>query len=288
MSRTPPSPHGEHPVTIEKPGPSDQHSLGNRLAPAADPIDRVVRLAPTWTVFALAACGLLVVGIVVWALTGTVSSTVTTPGFLDDVGATTVRVTTTGVVDQVPVQRGDMVTKGQVVAGLRDGTTVTAPLAGQVVAISVSQGSSVVPGQAVVIVADLSVDPFVVTKVAPRYISTVHVGLPVRMEVEGASATRYGYLVGTITEMTNVPFTNPQIATRLDLEEQVVVSALGDAPGLLAVIRLHKDPRTPTGYEWTVGEGPTIVAQEGVGITVHTVIKETTPLGMVFPQFAPP
>lgn len=230
------------PGQSEQSGQSGRPLLGSRVATAADPLDRVVRLAPPWTVFALAACGLLVVGIVVWALTGTVSSTVTTPGFLDDVGATTVRVNAPGVVEQVAVERGDMVTKGQVVAALRDGTTVTAPLAGQVVSVSVSKGSSVVPGQSVVIVADLTVDPFVVTKVAPSYISTVRVGLTVRMEVEGAPASRYGYLLGTITEITNVPFNNAQIATRLDLEEQVVASGLGDGPGLLAIVRLHPDP----------------------------------------------
>lgn len=274
-------------MTLQHDGPDGNPGSGGPLTRSADPIDRVVRLAPPWTVFALAACALLVVGIVVWALTGTVSSTVTTPGFLDDVGATTVRVTTAGVVEQVPVKRGDMVKQGEVVAALRDGTTVTAPLDGQVVSVSVSHGSAVVPGQAVAIVADLTVDPFVVTKVAPSYISTVHVGLPVRMEVEGAPASRYGYLLGTITEITNVPFNNAQIATRLDVDQQVVASGLGDAPGLLAVIRLQPDPHTPTGYAWTVGDGPTIVAQEGVGITVHTVIRETTPLGMVFPEFAP-
>lgn len=245
-------------MTLEKHGPGGTSDLGRPLTASADPVDRVVRLAPTWTLFALVASGVLVVGIVVWALTGTVSSTVTSPGILHDIGATTVRATASGQVDRVPVTVGDMVKTGQVV-----------------------------PGQSVVIVADLTIDPLVVTKVAPSYISTMRVGLPVRMEVEGAPASRYGYLVGTISDITNNPYSNAQIAARLGIDQQVVASELGDAPGLLAVVRLQPDRSTPTGFAWTVGQGPSLIAQQGVMITVHTVLKESSPLGMVFPQFAP-
>lgn len=273
-------------MTLEKPRPGGTSDLGRPLTASADPVDRVVRLAPTWTVFALVASGVLVVGIVVWALTGTVSSTVTSPGILHDIGATTVRATTSGQVDRVPVTVGDMVKTGQVVAVLHDGASLTAPLDGQIVAVNVSPGSRVVPDQSVVIVADLTIDPLVVTKVAPSYISTIRVGLPVRMEVEGAPASRYGYLLGTISDITNNPYSNAQIAERLGTDEHVVASELGEAPGLLAVIRLQPDRSTPTGFAWTVGEGPTLVAQQGVVITVHTVLKESTPLGMVFPQLA--
>jgi multidrug efflux pump subunit AcrA (membrane-fusion protein) len=280
-------------MTLEKHGPGPTVAPSARPAahvpPASgDALDRIVRLAPPWTVFALVASALLVVGMVVWAVTGTVSSSVTTPGFLDDVGATTVRASTAGQVDRVPVALGESVAQGQVVVVFRDGTTLTAPLAGQVVAVSVSPGSTVVSGQSVVIVADLAVDPFVVTKLAPSYISTVRVGMPVRMELEGVPATRYGYLLGTLSEISNDPFTNDRIATRLGVEPEVVAAALGDKPGLLAVVRLQPDRSTPTGFAWTVGQGPSIVAQQGLPITVHTVLKESTPLGMVFPQFARP
>lgn len=107
------------------------------------------------------------------------------------------------------------------------------------------------------------------------------------MEVEGAPASRYGYLVGTISDITNNPYSNAQIAARLGIDQQVVASELGDAPGLLAVVRLQPDRSTPTGFAWTVGQGPSLIAQQGVMITVHTVLKESSPLGMVFPQFAP-
>ncbi len=268
--------------------PGVEQGLGQPVTTSTDPIDRVVRLAPTWTLFALAASGVLVIGMVVWALTGTVSSRVTTPGILDDAGGSTVQAASTGQVAQVPVSVGDVVKQGQVVATLRDGTTLTAPQDGEIVAVSVSPGSRVVAGESMVTVSDLTVDPFVVTKVAPSYLSTIRVGLPVRMEVEGASASRYGYLLGTVSDITSTPFTNAQIATRLGVDEQLVASELGDAPGLLAVVRLQRDPSTPTGYAWTVGQGPTIVAQQGVPITVHTVLQETTPLGMIFPQLAGP
>ncbi len=276
-------------MTLQKRGPAPTGAVTPAGAPPAasgDALDRIVRLAPPWTVFALVASALLVVGMLVWAVTGTVSSSVTTPGFLDDVGATTVRASTAGKVDTVAVALGDSVAQGQVVVVFRDGTSLTAPLAGQVVAVSVSPGSTVVSGQSVVIVADLAVDPFVVTKLPPSYISTVRVGMPVRMELEGVPATRYGYLIGTVSEITNNPFTDAQIATRLGVDPGVVAASLGDAPGLLAVVRLQPDRTTPTGFAWTVGQGPSVVAQQGLPITVHTVLQESTPLGMVFPQFA--
>src|SRR5664279_4483451 len=98
---------------------STDSGLGRQVAQSADPIDRVVRLAPKWTVFVLLACGLLVLGIIIWAVRGTVTSSVSTAGLYNERGSVKVTTDTQVTVDRVLVGLGQQVTKGQQVVSLQ-------------------------------------------------------------------------------------------------------------------------------------------------------------------------
>lgn len=264
--------------------PTGDRGLGRPVAQASDPIDRVVRLAPRWTVFVLAACGLLVLGIIVWSVRGTVTSSVSTPGLYNERGAATVSVDAAVTVEKVLVKLGDPVTSGQPLVSLVGGTSLVSPQDGSVTSILVSDGSTMVAGQHAVRVTDLSAPDFVVTLVPTGLTGTVVVGLPVRMQVSSAPSSTYGYLLGTVDEISSDPFTVAQVATRLGLEEQVVASQLGTEPGLLAMIRLQYDPSTVSNYTWSVGQGPPFVITQGVPVTAQIILSEKAPLDVVFPD----
>lgn len=275
------------PTTTDSTGTAGDRGLGRPLAQASDPIDRVVRLAPKWTVFVLAACGLLVLGIIVWSVRGTVTSSVSTTGLYNERGAATVSTDTAGTVDKVLVKLGDAVTTGQPLVSLVGGTSLVSPQDGSVTSILVSDGSTMVAGQHAARVTDLAAPDFVVTLVPTGLTGTVVVGLPVRMAVSSAPSSTYGYLLGTVDEISSDPFTVAQVATRLGLEEQVVAAQLGTAPGLLAVVRLQYDPSTPSNYAWSVGQGPPFVITQGVPVTAQIILSEKSPLDVVFPDPTP-
>lgn len=256
--------------------------LGNPVAQSADPIDRVVRLAPRWAVFALGACGLLVASIIIWAVTGTVTSSVSAPGLYNEAGALNVNTPERVTVDQVLVTLGQSVTKGQKLVSLEGGGSLTSPQNGVVTLILASGGSTMSAGRTALQVTDLAQLDTVVALVPARLTGTVVVGLPVRMSVSSAPSGRYGYLLGTISSIGSEPFTSAETAEKLGLQEQVVDSLLGSAPGLLAIIRLGHDPTTVSQYHWSIGQGPPFVITKGVPISVEIDLSEQHPIQVVF------
>ena len=264
-----------------------KQNLGRPVPQSADPIDRVVRLAPKWTVFVLIACGLLVVGTVVWAFTGTVTSSVRTAGMYNEHGAVNVVARKAGTVERVLVALDQQVTKGEQLVALEGGEVVVSPQNGKVTSILVSAGAALTPGTALLRVTDPAARDTAVTVVPAHLTGIVYVGLEVRMDVAGTPSSQYGYLLGTVAEISSDPYTVEQIAQKLGLQEQVVGSLLGAQPGLLATIKLDPAPNAPSGYRWSIGEGPPWVITQGVPVQAQIVLDEQHPVEVVFPGLDP-
>ena len=264
-----------------------RENLGRPVPQAADPIDRVVRLAPKWTVFVLIACGLLVVGTVVWAFTGTVTSSVRAPGMYTEHGAVNVVAKKAGIVERVIVALDQEVTKGEQLVALEGGEVVVSPQNGLITSILVSDGAALTPGTSLVRVTDAAARDTVAMVVPADLTGIVYVGLEVRMEVAGTPSSQYGYLLGTVAEISSDPYTVEQIAQKLGLQQQVVDSLLGAHPGLLATIKLEPDPNTKSGYRWSIGEGPPWVITQGVPVKAQVILDEQHPVEVVFPGLDP-
>ena len=261
--------------------PGQDSSLESPLPQSADPIDRVVRLAPTWTVCVLIACGLLVIGTVVWAFFGQVTTSVSAPAIYDEGGVADVSTTSATSVDQVLVELGQPVKKGDRLVTLQDGAVLTSPQDGAVTSVLVSNGSVMWAGKVAVRVTDLAEPDTVIAAVSPRLTGTVVPGQTVRMEVSSAPSTQFGYLLGTVDEISADPYTIAQIADKLELEEEVAVSLLGTQPALLMVVRLQP-AATTSGYAWSVGQGPPFIISQGVPLTAKVVLSEQHPIRVVF------
>lgn len=260
--------------------------LGEPIAQSADPIDRVVRLAPKWTVFVLIACALLVVGALFWAFNGTISQTVSTPGVLKDNGFQTVAPTETGLVSEVLVSTGDTVTEQQPLLTFKSGSQLVSPSAGSVSAIYVAPGSLLEAGAIAVGITNLEVPDVVFTLLPAAMIGTVVADLPVEMEVSSAPSSTYGYLEGRIVEVSSTPLTTTQVAEKLGMQVEVVELALGTEPGLLTVIALEPNADTPSRYTWTVGEGPPFTLVQGTPVTAKVILNSERPIELLFPSVA--
>jgi hypothetical protein len=271
----------DHPTSAE-PAAADQGTgLGRPLAQSADPIDRVVRLAPTWTVCVLIACGLLVAGTVVWAFVGQVTTSVSARALYSEGGVADVASTKSVSVNQVLVGLGDQVSKGDKLITLQDGSALTSPQDGQVTSVLVSDGSAMWPGKVAVRVTDPNQPDTVIAAFSPQLTGTVVPGLPARMEVSSAPPARFGYLLGTVDEVSADPYTVAQIAETLDMDKEVVTTLLGSEPALLTIIKLEP-AATPSGQRWSVGQGPDFMISQGVPLTARVVLSEEPPIQVVF------
>lgn len=272
-------------MTAEAPkpetAPATYSKLGQPLPQSADPIDRVVRLAPTWTVFVLIACGLLVLGTVVWAFRGQVTTAVPAPALYVEGGTADIVSKNAVSVSQVLIELGQQVQKGQRMLSLTDGSSLVAPQAGVVSSILVSNGSAMWPGKIAARITDPSVSDTVVSAVRPELTGTLVPDMPVQIEMSSAPAARFGYLLGTIDEISADPYTTAQMADSLEMDPQVVASSLGSQPALLVVIRLQS-ANTPSGYAWSIGKGPSFIIAPGVPGTARMILSQKRPIEVVF------
>lgn len=169
---------------------------------------------------------------------------------------------------------------------LRTTSEVTSPYTGRVLEVMAEQGSMVDRGQPILTV-DLT-GKAVKGLEAILYIPSVH-GKKIRtgMEVQIAPSTvkkeEFGYLLGTVTYVSDFPVT-PQGMTRVLKNEQLVSTLSGDDAPYEIHVDLLPDPDNVSTYRWTSSEGPPLRIQSGTLASAGIVVERRRPILMVIPQ----
>jgi HlyD family secretion protein len=169
---------------------------------------------------------------------------------------------------------------------LRTTSEVTSPYTGRVLEVVVEQGSMVTRGNPILTV-DLT-GKAVKGLEAIIYIPSIH-GKKIRpgMEVQIAPSTvkkeEFGYLLGTVTYVSDFPVT-PQGMQRVLKNEQLVSSLSGDDAPYEIHADLLPDPDNLSTYRWTSSEGPPIRIQSGTVASAGVVVERRKPILMVIPQ----
>jgi HlyD family secretion protein len=120
------------------------------------------------------------------------------------------------------------------------------------------------------------------------YIPSVH-GKKIKpgMEVQIAPSTvkkeEFGYLLGTVTYVSDFPVT-PQGMTRVLKNDQLVTTLSGDDAPYEIHVDLLPDPDNVSTYRWTSSEGPPLRIQSGTMATAGIVVERRRPILMVIPQ----
>jgi hypothetical protein len=104
------------------------------------------------------------------------------------------------------------------------------------------------------------------------------IGQEVRLAPLPIDVEEFGYLRGEVLAIS------PDVATQSDLD-----AVFGDRPidldavALIEVrVRLLEDPNTPTGYAWTLAEGPPLPLRAGTPITLVITVDTERPISRVF------
>jgi HlyD family secretion protein len=169
---------------------------------------------------------------------------------------------------------------------LRTTSEVTSPYTGRVLEVMAEQGSMVERGRPILTV-DLT-GKAVKGLEAILYIPSVH-GKKIKpgMEVQIAPSTvkkeEFGYLLGTVTYVSDFPVT-PQGMTRVLKNEQLVSTLSGDDAPYEIHVDLLPDPDNLSTYRWTSSEGPPLRIQSGTLASAGIVVERRRPILMVIPQ----
>lgn len=165
-------------------------------------------------------------------------------------------------------------------------TLVISNDSGHVVSNLAHQGLYVTKGTPLIIVQKSS-DP-----VPPRYFyayvpsdiaKSIHPGMSARIELTKYLLKKYGYILGTVKEVSILPVTETHILAKLFNPN--LVTSLKEASVGQVVVELDRDPNTPTGYHWSSGAGPKEPITIGNIGSVHVVVDRIAPIYFLIPTW---
>jgi len=243
-------------------------------ANAIESIDAMFQRPAKRTWLGVLAFALLVLAGVLWTLVAPQVVEVSLPAVvIPEFGRKVVLSPAAGVYGEQVVKLGDRVAAGAQIATISDTdqVPVTSPIAGVVVSVDVVPGQMVAPGQTLVwLVPDET--PIVIAMTDTSALRAVRVGQSAVVEVFGVDEDAFGKLRADVVFISTLPAPS----ARLNSLFGEVASAAFVAG---TVHEVHLKPRpapTPSGFEWTVGDGPDGVLKVGSPAAASVEISRDT------------
>jgi multidrug efflux pump subunit AcrA (membrane-fusion protein) len=203
---------------------------------------------------------------VVWSIVSTVPVTVGGTGFfLPKEGWNSVQAATAGIVSVLDVQVNDPVVSGEALALITDAAgdsvTVRSPVTGYVVEVAVSQQEYVNPGIQMAVIRPLD-DTLVVHAYIPTGLAhEIPVGADTEISPSTVSPSAYGFLKGRVVSVAPFPATQQRLQEVLQNES--LVQQVSSSGPVTEVLMSLQPAHTPSGYAWSIGEGPSYAALTG-------------------------
>lgn len=232
--------------------------LGAVTDPAEDIATRS-RVLTRSTLLGLFGCAVLIAAAVLWSLFARAPDTIVGEGVILPIGGFSEAGTRLqGVVESVTVVPGDEVTTGQTLATVKSNSgrmsRVTAPVAGQVVYVYARPGRRTTLGQPLVILQPAT------TRIARAFMpadqaETITEGMPAWVSPSSAPRGQYGFIEGTVESLAPAPATREHLLAVLGDNAALADYLLSNGPVQEITVSLNTAD-TPSGYAWTIGEGP--------------------------------
>ncbi|MEU4096848.1 HlyD family efflux transporter periplasmic adaptor subunit [Streptomyces sp. NPDC026673] len=237
-----------------------QKALAKLQSP--EELDLPVRFARPQGRLVLSVAILVMAAASFWAVTGSVASKLSAPGIIGyGQGSYVLQSPVAGQVTRVLADEGDRLPAGAPLLNVRTergDTVVRTVAAGRVGTLVAAIGTVVTVGADVATVERVAHtgDPLTATLYIPASgAPSVAVGAAVDLAVESAPQARYGVLRGHVRAVGRTSRTARQIAA--DLGDPELAGQLTRAGRPVAVVvTLDTSSRTPSGYRWSKGEGP--------------------------------
>ena len=250
-----------------------------------DQLDMMLHITGPRGWLALASlAGVLIVAII-WSIFGSVATTINGQGVLiRQGGAFNIPATQAGQISAVNVQPGLMVKKGDIIATLAGQGNVTSPFAGRILDVLVNPGELVSPG---VPVANLeqSDQPLEAVAYVPASVGkSVQPGMEVQISPSSAPKAAFGFMYGKVSSVAPFPSTQQGMMRLLENDTLVhqLISSTSGAP-LEVHITLTPDSKTPSGYQWSSGQGFPGPITSGTLSQASIILRQQRPISLVLP-----
>ncbi|MFM7423830.1 MAG: hypothetical protein ACKO7W_02300 [Elainella sp.] len=111
----------------------------------------------------------------------------------------------------------------------------------------------------------------------------VQPGAPALIIPNSTSFQEVGALKATVTRVSPTPVTKAALLNRIQNNQEL--ADLVYTPAAIEVITQLQPAPTPSGYQWTVGQGPSQPLAAQTPATVRIQLSQQAPLSLLLPQF---
>ncbi|MFG3265453.1 MULTISPECIES: HlyD family efflux transporter periplasmic adaptor subunit [Streptomyces] len=264
-----------------------QQALAKLQSP--EELDLPVRFARPQGWLVLSVTVVVMAAASVWAVTGSVTSTVSAPAVLTHgEGSYILQSPAAGQVTAVLAKEGERLPAGSPVLKVRtaDGDTVVRTVAaGRVTALAATLGQIVSTGANVAAVEKVAEadEPLYATVYVPaENAASVPADAAVDLTVQTVPSQRYGVLRGRVKSVDRSAQSAQQIAAFLG-DGQLGEQFTREGRPVAVLVRLDRSPATRSGYAWSSADGPPYALTSMTMATASIRLADQRPLDWLLP-----
>jgi multidrug efflux pump subunit AcrA (membrane-fusion protein) len=264
-----------------------QQALAKLQSP--EELDLPVRFARPQGWLVLSVTVVVMAAASVWAVTGSVTSTVSAPAVLTHgEGSYILQSPAAGQVTAVLAKEGERLPAGSPVLKVRtaDGDTVVRTVAaGRITALAATLGQIVSTGANVASVEKVAEadEPLYATVYVPaENAASVPADAAVDLTVQTVPSQRYGVLRGRVKSVDRSAQSAQQIAAFLG-DGQLGEQFTREGRPVAVLVRLDRSPATRSGYTWSSADGPPYALTSMTMATASIRLADQRPLDWLLP-----
>jgi multidrug efflux pump subunit AcrA (membrane-fusion protein) len=264
-----------------------QQALAKLQSP--EELDLPVRLARPQGWLALLVTVVVVAGAAVWAVTGSVASTVGAPAILTYAqGSYILQSPVSGQVTAVLAQQGQRLPADAPVLKVRtaQGDSVVRTVAsGRITALAATIGQIIQTGADVAAVEKIAhaSDPLYATVYVPaENAATIPADAPVDLTVSSVSTQEYGVLRGHVKSVDRAVQSAQSIAAYLG-DSQLGQQFTKNGQPVAVLVRLDTSRATKSGYRWSSADGPPFTLDSMTPATGSIRLADQHPVDWLLP-----
>ena len=256
------------------------------ITPPPPRSDQLVQVTPSWAWVSLAALGLILLAACGWVAFGKVTDTVEAKGVLMRKGGLkALKAGSDGVLRKFLAVSGDEKMRGQPLAEVQAGDAAKrVSCADDIIVLRrVARESEPVKKDDVLLWYEVRDAPMRVLLYPPTTSGyRVEQGQKVRVMPSNAKQSESGYLVGEVLSAGKYPVLESELGARVQ-NEAMARQLLGAGPCLQVLVELDEDPTSKSRARWSSPTGKGVSLYSGIPCQAHIIIREDSPIGLLFP-----
>jgi HlyD family secretion protein len=160
---------------------------------------------------------------------------------------------------------------------------VVSPYRCEVLEIKVSNGTTVAMGDPILSLQPDVQDLQVLLYLPASEAKDVHPGMEARISPSSVKPEEFGFIKGRVGYVSDFPDTTAELMR--NFENEVLVKALTNGGPVTELhVEMQKNPRTPSGYQWSSPNGPSLTLSGGTLCTAEVVTRWQKPITLVLPS----